>query len=149
VWPGRGSIHFWLVFNANVCNIAARSWREKIYANHYINDVVVLNWSSNKRKRPTSIPWLNLTKFIWSIIVHNKWNYNWKTTNHPPQTSTKMYCKLYRSTVCSKGKGNLYRSVGRGIKHRCETGYHMTGSPFAVCRHLGYWNIMFACTAVN
>jgi hypothetical protein len=35
-------------------------------------------------------------------------------------------------------KFGLYRSVGRGIKHRCQTGYQMTGSPFAVCSHLGF-----------
>jgi hypothetical protein len=29
VWPGRGSIHFWLVFNANFYSISARSWCEK------------------------------------------------------------------------------------------------------------------------
>jgi hypothetical protein len=27
-------------------------------------------------------------------------------------------------------KFGLYRNVGRGIKYRCQTGFHMTGSPF-------------------
>jgi hypothetical protein len=40
-------------------------------------------------------------------------------------------------------KFGLYRSVDRGNKHRCQTGYHMTGSPFVVCSHLGSWNVMF------
>lgn len=46
-------------------------------------------------------------------------------------------------------KFGLYRSVGRGVKYRCQTGYHMTGSPFAACSHLGSWNVMFACSVVT
>jgi hypothetical protein len=85
--------------------------------------------------------------------MHNKWNYNRNTTNVLLKHQHKFIADCPEAPCVPKAevieKFGLYRSVGRGIKHRCETGYHMTGSPFAVCRHLGYWNVMFACTAGN
>ena len=86
--------------------------------------------------------------------MHNNWNKNRNTTNRPPQYF------IYQSKSildCPEApcvpnaeiieKFGLYRSVGRGNKYRCQTGYHMTGSPFAVCSHLGSWNVMFECSS--